>query len=233
MSSPNIVIGVPEAGLVGLIAGSYMIQQLKLPEIGHVDSDLSPQVVVVHESEPRYPIRIFGNEHLIIVLSEMPLHARFSYELGVELEKWAKSKGARMVIGVTGAPSKERMESEKEEKPKVFGVSNSKEVTDTLKQLGIQLFEEGIIAGTYATLLREGITQNVPNLTVLVEAYPEFPDPSAAASSIEVLNSLLSTNIDTKPLMQESEEIRLRMRDVMRRTQQSMQPAMEAPSVYR
>ncbi len=232
ISTPRIVVGVPEAGLVGLIACSHMIQQLKIEEVGHVDSILLPQVVVIHESEPKSPVRIFGGGRLVVVLSEIPLGPRFSYEFAKELENWAKAKGAEMVVGVTGMPSKKRMESEDEAKPNVFGVSSSKEVTNSLKRLGFQLFEEGIIAGTHATLLKQGMALGVQNVTLLVESYPEFPDPWAAVSAIEALNSLLSTKIDTKPLIAESEEIRLRTRDLMKRTQQSMQQTAEASSVY-
>lgn len=233
VSRPRVVVALPDAGLVGLIATSYLVQQLKLKEIGYVDSELFPQVVAVHGSEPKSPIRIFGNEgeRLVVFLSEIPLASRPSYEFANELENWAKSKGAEIVVGVSGMPSKKRMESEKETKPGVFGVSNDKAVTQTLKGHGVQLFQEGVIAGTHATLLKQGMALNVPNLTLLAESYPEFPDPSAAAAAIEALNGLLSISIDIKPLMEESEEVRLRMRDLMRRTKQTMERT-EAPSVY-
>lgn len=233
--NPRIVVGVPEAGLVGLIATSYMVQGLKLQEFGYVDSELLPQMVVIHGSEPkRSPIAIFGSEseRLVVVLSEIPLSPKLSYEFGNELEDWAKSKGAEMVVGVTGVPSKSRMEADRETKPSVFGVSNSKEIVQMLKRSGVQLFEEGMVAGTHATLLRRGVALGVPNLTLLVESFAEFPDPSAAVSAVEALNSLLSLNMDTKPLIEESEGIRLKTRELMRRTQRSMQQTREAPSVY-
>ena len=44
ISKPNIIVGVPEAGLVGTISASYLIQQLKLPETGYIDSELVPPV---------------------------------------------------------------------------------------------------------------------------------------------------------------------------------------------
>lgn len=235
ISSPRIIVGVPEAGLVGLIAVSYMIQGLKLQEVGYVDSELLPQVVVVHGSEPRKsPIAIFAGEaeRLMVVLSEIPLAPRVSHEFGNEIEAWAKSKGAEMVVGVTGIPSKSRMEGENEKKPSVFGVSNNKEIAQKLKRFDVQLFEEGMIGGTPATLLSRGMALSVPNLILLVESYAEFPDPAAAVSAIDVLNSMLSIKMDTKPLVEESEGIRLRTRELMRRTQQNMQQAAEAPSVY-
>src|SRR5881409_3095411 len=91
ISNPVVIVGVPEAGLVGTIATSYIRDQLKLPELGYIESDLIPQVLVVHESKPRHPIRIFGRDNLVIVTAEIPLHARLSFELASQVAKWAKS----------------------------------------------------------------------------------------------------------------------------------------------
>jgi predicted ATP-grasp superfamily ATP-dependent carboligase len=64
ISKPTLIVGVPEAGLVGIIASSYLRDQMKLPELGYIESDLLPAVVVVHESKPKHPIRIFGKDNL-------------------------------------------------------------------------------------------------------------------------------------------------------------------------
>ena len=37
-----MIIGVPDAGLVGAIAASYIIKQLDMKEIGYVDSEKLP-----------------------------------------------------------------------------------------------------------------------------------------------------------------------------------------------
>jgi len=76
ISKPNIIVGVPEAGLVGTISASYLIQQLKLPEAGYIDSELVPPVVVVHDSKPKRPIRIFGRDDVVIIASEVPLNPK-------------------------------------------------------------------------------------------------------------------------------------------------------------
>jgi predicted ATP-grasp superfamily ATP-dependent carboligase len=39
-----MIVGVPEVGLVSTIAASYLKDQLKLPEVGFIDSELLPQV---------------------------------------------------------------------------------------------------------------------------------------------------------------------------------------------
>ena len=46
-SEATMLIGLPDVGLVGLIATSYLITELNLEEIAYMDSDLLPPVVVL------------------------------------------------------------------------------------------------------------------------------------------------------------------------------------------
>lgn len=223
LSKPSVVVGIPEMGLVGTIAASYLVEHLGLPEIARVDSDLLPQVVVVHDSEPKDPIRIFGKGMLAVVLSEIPLTARLSYEFAYELVSWAKAKQARMVVGITGIPSEDRVESAGNKTPIVLAVTNDAEVRKSIKTIGAEPFEHGIIASTYATLLKRCTGLGIPNLTLLAESYAEFPDPGAAAAALQVLNKLLPIAVDVKPLFDGAEEIRLSLRGLMNQTQQAIQ----------
>jgi uncharacterized protein len=235
LSRPSVIVGIPETGLVGTIAASYLVDHLGLPEIGHVESELLPQVLVVHDSEPKEPIRIFGKGILVVVVSEIPLLQRLSYELASELVKWSKSKESKMVIGITGLSSEDRVESAGDKAPTVLAVANDEGLRRSIKSIGAQPFENGIISSTYATLLRRCTSLGVPNLTLLAESYAEFPDPGAAAAALQVLSKLLPIAVDVKPLLEGAEEIRLRMRGLMSQTQQTIQQqgAQTTPSVYR
>lgn len=46
-SEATMIIGLPDVGLVGLIATSYLISERNLEEIAYMDSDLFPPVVVL------------------------------------------------------------------------------------------------------------------------------------------------------------------------------------------
>lgn len=234
LSRPSVIVGIPEMGLVGTIAASYLVEHLGLPEIAHVESDLLPQVVVVHESEPKEPIRIFGKGMLAVVVSEIPLTARLSYEFASELVRWTKAKQGKMVIGVTGIPSEDRVESGGNKTPIVLAVTNDADLRSSIKSIGAEPFEHGIIASTYATLLKRCTSLGIPNLTLLAESYAEFPDPGAAAAALQVLNKLLPIAVDVKPLFEGAEEIRLSLRGLMNQTQQAIQQqvAQTPPGVY-
>jgi uncharacterized protein len=112
-----VLVGVPEVGLVGAIAASYLVERLELPEIASVASGLLPPVVVVRDSEPKPPIRIFGKDSLAIVVSEIPLVSLLTYEFASQVVEWCKAKQSKMVIGVTGLPSEARAEATSDSKP--------------------------------------------------------------------------------------------------------------------
>ena len=235
LSRPSLVVGIPEMGLVGTIAASYLVDNLGLPEIASVDSDLLPQVVVVHDSEPKEPIRIFGKDTLAVAVSEVPLTARLSYEFASELVRWTKAKQGKMVVGVTGIPSEDRVESGGKKTPVVLAVTNDPDLRKSIKAIGAEPFQHGIIASTYATLLKRCASQGIPNLTLLAESYAEFPDSGAAAAALQVLNKLLQIGVEVKPLLEGAEEIRLSLRGLMSQTQQTIQQqaAETTPGVYR
>lgn len=241
LSHPTIVVGIPEIGLVGTIAASYLVDTLDLAEIASVESDLTPAVIVVKNSEPKQPIRIFGNSALAVAVSEVPLPPRLSFEFASEIAKWSKAIQGKMVVGVTGLPSQARVESAGDSTPLVVGVSNDENIRKSISSIGAQPFEHGVIASTYATLLMRCTALGVPNLTLLSESYSEFPDPGAAAAAVEVLSKLLAITVDVKPLLEGAEEIRLRLRGLMSQTQQTIQQqqqqqpqgAQTTPSVYK
>jgi uncharacterized protein len=233
ISKPTVVVGVPEGGLVGIIASSYLREQMKLPEAGYIESDLLSAVVVVHESKPKHPIRIFGRDDLAVITSEVPLHPRLSLDLAKEIVSWARSKNSRLILGITSIPYDGELEQEVERKPKVLALLSDERPTETIKQIGANPFEEGLLMGTHAAILKQCLALHQPNLTLLAEAYYQFPDPGAAAAVLQIVNKVLSINVDVGKLIKDSEEVRLRMRELMATTQENMRRNVATvPSLY-
>ncbi|OYT54327.1 MAG: hypothetical protein B6U77_02845, partial [Candidatus Hecatellales archaeon ex4484_218] len=132
---------------------------------------------------------------------------------------WAKEYNAKFIVGITGIAIPNRLEVEK---PTVYGVGNTEDTRKLLQEAKIPPFEEGILVGAYALLIKECMKEKQPNITLLAEAHLQFPDPGAAASTIESLNTLLGTNIEVKSLLEKEEEIRIKARELMRRTREQM-----------
>ena len=115
------------------------------------------------------------------------------------------------------------------EKPTVFANAIIEKSTKLLRSKEIKFIDTGVLAGPHAKILWEA-TKIHPKLDVIaigVESFLQYPDPAAAASLIETINTLTGLKIDIKELTEKAEELRLKLRDTMSRTQENMQKQMQ------
>jgi predicted ATP-grasp superfamily ATP-dependent carboligase len=72
-----LVEGFPRSGSIGgqISTGtaSFIVQQLNLPLIGDIVSAFFPSVALVRQGNPLSGIRLFGNERVILVVSDFDL----------------------------------------------------------------------------------------------------------------------------------------------------------------
>ena len=218
-SEATMIIGLPDVGLVGLIATSYLITELDLEEIAYMDSDLLPPVVVLHEGLPHAPLRIYGNKNIIAVISELAVPAPAIYSIVREIVNWAQAKKVKRILSMGGIPLENR-QSIKE--PEVFGAASTKELLGTLEKSGLKVLKEGYIVGAQALSMRYSINKKMPSIAILAQSFYNYPDPQAAAIVLKELSKISDIKVDVSKLLEKGEEIRLKARDVMKRTQQEM-----------
>jgi uncharacterized protein len=218
-SEATMIIGLPDVGLVGLIATSYLISELNLDEIAYMDSDLLPPVVVLHEGLPHAPLRIYGNQNLIVVISELAIPAPAIYTITREIVDWAQAKKIKKIISMGGIPTENR-QSIKE--PEVFATASNQELLNTINKSGLKTLNAGYIVGTQALSMRYSISKEIPSIAILAQSFYNYPDPQAAAIALKELSKISEIRVDVSKLLAKGEEIRLKARDTMKRTQQEM-----------
>jgi len=227
------LLAFPDTGLVGTMAAGHMISSKKMNEVGYVRLSALPPILVIHNGEPKSPVRLYSIDDFLVLISETPLPFKTLKELAEQTVRWAAEKGIELLISLTGIAVQNREEIEK---PQVFGVGASAEVRTLLKSRGLPLLEEGFIAGPQALILNECVQRKFPLAILIAQSYSEFPDPGAAASMLQQLNQAFSLDVDVKGLQERAEEFRLRLRELMQRTQQSMQGTksqeQELPALY-
>jgi uncharacterized protein len=236
VEKPIILIGLPDVGLIGVISASQLIKALDMKLLGSIDSEQLPPIAVIHEAIPMSPLRVYGAGNLILIVSEIPLPPAFIRAFSKEVVNWAKNLNPTAVLSLAGIPVPNRMDLDQ---PGIYVVlSESKETMATeLESLQVQKLEEGFMAGPYASILNNCIAETVPNITFLVQSHMNYPDPGAAAVLLETVAKFLNVTVDIEPLLEQAEEIRLRMRDTMRRTRDTMQQVdktqeYEIPAFY-
>ena len=228
-----VLVGLPDTGLVGTIALGHAIRSKKMREIGYFAPRALPPMLVVHNGEPKSPVRIYANDNFAALISEAPLPLETYQELATHLAKWAVEKKAQLLISLTGIGVQNRVEVIE---PQVFSVGSTAEVRESLRSKGILPLEEGFVVGPQAILLEECMEKTIPMAVLLAQSHTQFPDPVAAAAIVQNLNQVFGFKIDVKELVQEAEEFRIRLRELMNRTQQSLGTVKsqegELPALY-
>jgi len=218
-SQTFLVHGMPDVGLVGVIAASHLITEYKMVEMAYMDSEFLPPVAVLHEGLPYAPIRVFGNGSLLITISEMAIPADSIQLFMRTLLDWGQSKNPRLTISISGMPIQNRQDIEK---PKVFGVASNAALLKMLEDKGIEILHEGYLVGPQALILRYCAEKNLPAIALLAQSFYNYPDPEAAAAALNEFVNVTGKKIDVTALLEKGEEIRLKARDIMKRTQQEM-----------
>jgi uncharacterized protein len=135
------------------------------------------------------------------------------------LINWGKNKNVKMMISLSGIPIEQRQDAEKLE---VFAAASSPEMLKMIQTKGVEVLKEGYMVGPQAIMLQRCANMGTPALTLLAQCFPNYPDPEAAAEVLKGLEKLTGIKVDTSKLLEKGEEIRLRSRDVMKRTQQEL-----------
>jgi uncharacterized protein len=213
-----MINGLPDVGLVGLLAASHIIRSLGLDEVGSLESELLPPMIVLHGGLPKSPIRIFANNSLIVLISETAIPGSLLRSLANELVVWAQSKAAKLVLSLGGMAVANRQDIDV---PKVFAAISEAGLEANLNGAA-EILEEGYIVGVYGLLLRKCAENSIPAIALLTQAHYNYPDPEAAAAALTAVNKMLGLSVDVSDLLKRGEEIRLRSKDMMHRTHEEM-----------
>lgn len=213
-----MINGLPDVGLVGLLAASHIISSLKLKETGAIESDLLPPMIVLHGGLPKAPIRIFSGTGLAVLISETVVPTSLVRPLANSLVEWAGERGVRLMISLGGMAVPDRQDIDA---PKVFAAVSTKTVEGQLNGAA-EILEEGYIVGAYGLLLQKCAQRSIPAITLLTQSHYNYPDPEAAAAALTAVNKILGLNVDASELLKRGEEIRLRSKDMMHRTHEEM-----------
>lgn len=223
---PIVLLGLPDVGLVGVIAISYIIEELKMEEVGYVEGDIFHSFIIIKEGKVKKPIRIYESNNIIALLSDIPLSPVFAKPFSQAFVSWAKNIHARLIINLSGIAVQNRLSIDK---PQVLAISTGYDINyDNVKR-----FNDGLMMGIYASIINECMNNNIASLTLLGEAFLNFPDPLSSISVLEALNKIIGLNINLERLNKEAELIRLKTRELMKQTEGSLTHSrLSIPSIY-
>ena len=205
---PVVFGGFLGPGLIGPVAAGYIIEKLNMHEIAHVKSQHIPPVAVYIGAKLRHPFRIYSDSSgkIVVMLCEMPIDLKGLYEISSALLDWFERIKAKEVVileglGVEGVP---------QEREAVFVADEQKSVI--LKSKGIPPMESALISGVGGSILNQCLTRRVTGLSLLTPVSVQLPDPGAALTIINAVNTIYGLKIATDELEQSAQRLNEQLR---------------------
>lgn len=202
----------PGVGLVGAMAGSYIIEKLKMENIGRIESDYFPPIAAIHDTVLMFPARIYKSEEmkLILFMAEFSIPPNLIYQLSQEMLSFSKKYGISKIVSVGGLPSQRPTE-------RIYLAASDLEISKTASKLGINPIQDGLIAGVSASLLAYSKEYGMPAVDILVEVNPALMDPKYAELAITGLNKLLKIEIDLSEIHKEAKLVEARIKEMLKK----------------
>jgi uncharacterized protein len=216
-----LIVGFPSVGLIGTIVANFLINTLKLEQIGIIDSSKFPAITVVKAGVPHNPLRLYSGEQLcndgtcnqvVVCVSEFTPPAEMIKELVSSLTNWAVKKGCTKIISAEGfsAPPKDDGESND-----VYGIASTAGARPWIEEAKVKPFTFGTVGGITGAFLNDGKIRNLNVLGLLAEVSEDVPDAKAAANVIKAIDELLlAIELDPKPLLKEAENLEKEVQNV-------------------
>lgn len=232
LSGYTLIEAFPGVGLVGPMAGSYLIEKLKMEYIGYIESDLFPPIASIHAGNPAFPARIYKDQkyRIALVMSEFVIPSHSIYQLAMELLAFVRKNRISRIISISGMPSQKPMGG-------CFVTSTDQNFVKKAVKNGIKQVQEGVVAGVSALLLTNAKQFSIPAADILVEVNPVIMDPAYAETAIRGLNKIIDTDIDLKDLQKEAKIVQTKIRDIVKKMKESPEHYDKAaesagPSMY-
>ncbi|MGZ4848879.1 MAG: proteasome assembly chaperone family protein [Halobacteriota archaeon] len=222
--SPIILAGFPGIGLVGNIVATQIASELKMTQIGTIESRLFPPITVLFDGLTHAPVRIYEDpqNNFIVVLSDILIHPMIAYDIGKAVIGWARSLNAKLNIPIAGIATMR-------EERTVYAAATGTEQLSLVKDK-TETLVTGSISGIAGSIMNESHINKLPALCLLGETQGPTPDPRAAARVIDVVSNVLNVNIGTQKLVEEADQIETELHKLAEQVQGAEQAETKGPT---
>ncbi|MFH1303479.1 MAG: PAC2 family protein [Planctomycetota bacterium] len=232
LSAPWMIAVWPGMGNVGLSAGYYLMAKLGMdlfaeyspPEFFDVDHVEVQHGLIRTGMRPRSRFFVWrdpAEKHDLVVLigEAQPQFGKYTY--CEKLITYAEELGIECVY--TFAAMATAMHPEHESR--VFAAVTDVACLDELKQLDLNILEEGNISGLNGILLGAAADKNLKGTCLLGEMphiFSQVPFPKASLAVLEAFKSLSGIEIDTTELAEQGKAMGQKLGELLSRMEHSL-----------
>jgi uncharacterized protein len=149
LKSPIIFAGFVGAGLVGPLSVGYVIDKLKMEEVGYLRSRHLPPSTVFMQGRLRHPFRFYANNDgtICAIICEITLRMEGLYDIISTILDWAEKKGSHEIVILDGVASATHDD-------KAFCAAEE-DLCRVMEDSDIKMIPQGFITGVAGGLLNE------------------------------------------------------------------------------
>jgi len=230
LKNPWLVAVWPGMGHVALNAGVYLLAKLGMTavaefetgELFDVDQVEVKGGVIQPARKPRNRFFVWhdpNRQHdLVVFLGEaQPPAGKFPFCR--QVVKFAKELGAERVF--TFAAMATQMHPE--HRSRVFGATTDPEGLDELKQLELELLEDGQIGGLNGVLLAAAAEAGLHGACLLGEMphiFAQLPFPKASLAILEVFTTIAAIDLDLSELAEQAKSVEEQLGELLARAEE-------------
>lgn len=207
LHDPVLIEGLPGLGLVGKIAIRYLVKKLGAERFAHLYSPHFPYFVIVGKKGGVRLLRgtfyfwknVKGKSDLIFFTGDSQAQTiEGQYEISECILDFASRHQVKTIITIGGY----RMEAK--DKPKVVVAANNTNLLDMAIAAKASVSPVGSpIVGTAGLILGMAPFKKIQGMCLLGETRGYLPDPVAAKSVLEVLQTMFGLNVDLSGIEEE------------------------------
>jgi len=218
-----MIEGFPSISLASILSAGYIREQLNLPLIGVLTSPKFPPRCIVENGIPIHPIRIFGNNKVVVCLCEFKLPTpELTYQVVSLLLDFADRHKISLFLTVEGLPIEDALEEGAEVSDQFYEqlafVSTKESFTQKMSQLGHHPLNESVIVGVTGLILAEGALASTDVACLIAPTSTRFPDAHSAVNVVKAISAYLpELNIDITPLAEKANQLQKSVQDLLQK----------------
>lgn len=162
----TLIIACPEPSLASVVAIEYIIDALKMEEIGAIRFRNVTPVITAIDGVAKLPYRLFYKKEyaLITIRQHIPIPMELYTDFINKILDWAEENGINRIICLTAIPAVGEKEIDN-----VYFVTEESYVEE-FKVLGFLPVKDAIIAGAEAIFLDAVISRNIIGALIMAES---------------------------------------------------------------
>ncbi|MGQ0535966.1 MAG: PAC2 family protein [Methanobacteriota archaeon] len=223
-----VLVAVPGAGFVGTIAAQFVMDQLRLKQVGSVHTSAGTPGVVARRGAAGARMVVYGGpevcgpgsscRHVAVITADVSVVAERAAEFAQALVSSLAQVGARAVVLLDALRPHAGAGA-----PPVIASGVGPDAGMHAEAAGVSSLGRGAMAGFGGAALLEGLERDANVVALLTPATPDEPDTAAASRLLGAVVKLVRIALDTTPLEENA-------RRAAKKVQERRGPA--EPSMY-